>query len=74
MWLNGKYNSHTCPFENKDDCPTYKIFDGLNMLAETPQEFGSQDIIYDKVIEKAVEILRLFGYKGELRHTEAVTI
>lgn len=74
MWLNGKYNSSTCPFERKDDCPVFKIFDGLNMLAETPQEVGSPEIIYDKVIPKAVEVLRLFGYKGELRHTQTVTI
>lgn len=74
MWLNGKYSSHTCPFENKDDCPAYKIFDGLNMLAETPPELGSPEIIYDKVIAKAVEILRLFGYKGELKRTEVVKI
>lgn len=74
--LKGESETKVCPFKKKVDCPTFRIFDGLNSIAETPQKFGAngQEYVYDNVIKKTIEILRLFGYKGELRYTETVQI
>lgn len=59
--------------KQKYECPRYRIFSGLFELAETDLN-SDKEVIYEKVAEQAIDLLKFFGYKGELRYTEVVNI
>jgi len=58
--------------KQKEQCARYRIFSGLYELAGTNPDDKQQ--VYEKVVEQAVDLLKFFGYKGELRYTEVVNI
>lgn len=73
---NNKSNREKCTLygwgEQREECAKYRIFSGLYQIAASNPTDKEQ--VYEKVVEQAVDLLKFFGYKGELRYTEVVNI